>query len=64
MRYQRAMTTPPELYRAKLHTAEEAVALIPDGAFAVQGNAVGEPPATPCTRPRSFIRCRVSTASS
>ena len=32
-------------YRAKLRTADEAVAMIPDGAFVVQGNAVGEPPA-------------------
>lgn len=32
-------------YRAKLRTAAEAVALIPDGAFVVQGDAVGEPPA-------------------
>jgi itaconate CoA-transferase len=34
-----------EQYRAKLRTADEAVAMIPDGAFVVQGNAVGEPPA-------------------
>jgi acyl-CoA hydrolase len=34
-----------ESYRAKLRTADEAVAMIPDGAFVVQGNAVGEPPA-------------------
>jgi itaconate CoA-transferase len=34
-----------EQYRAKLRTAGEAVAMIPDGAFVVQGNAVGEPPA-------------------
>ena len=32
-------------YREKLRTADEAVAMIPDGAFIVQGNAVGEPPA-------------------
>jgi itaconate CoA-transferase len=32
-------------YRAKLRTADEAVAMIPDGAFVVQGNAVAEPPA-------------------
>ncbi len=32
-------------YREKLRTADEAVAMIPDGAFVVQGNAVGEPPA-------------------
>ncbi len=34
-----------ETYRAKVLTADEAVAMIPDGAFVVQGNAVGEPPA-------------------
>jgi itaconate CoA-transferase len=34
-----------EQYRAKLRSADEAVAMIPDGAFVVQGNAVGEPPA-------------------
>jgi itaconate CoA-transferase len=33
-----------QAYRAKLRTADEAVAMIPDGAFVVQGNAVGEPP--------------------
>jgi itaconate CoA-transferase len=38
------MATSLEQYRAKLRTADEAVALIPDGAFVVQGNAVGEPP--------------------
>ncbi len=32
-------------YRAKLRSADEAAAMIPDGAFVVQGNAVGEPPA-------------------
>jgi itaconate CoA-transferase len=32
-------------YRAKLRSADEAVALIPDGAFVVQSNAAGEPPA-------------------
>lgn len=32
-------------YRAKLRTAADAAALVPDGAFVVQGNAVGEPPA-------------------
>jgi len=31
-------------YREKLRSAEEAAAMIPDGAFVVQGNAVGEPP--------------------
>jgi itaconate CoA-transferase len=39
------MTSPLEQYRAKLRTADEAVAMIPDGAFVVQGNAIGEPPA-------------------
>jgi itaconate CoA-transferase len=39
------MSVTPELYRAKRRTADEAVAMIPDGAFVVQGNAVGEPPA-------------------
>ncbi|MBI3785154.1 MAG: 4-hydroxybutyrate--acetyl-CoA CoA transferase [Deltaproteobacteria bacterium] len=34
-----------EEYRAKLRSADEAVAMIPNGAFIVQGNAVGEPPA-------------------
>jgi len=32
-------------YREKVRTADEAVAMIPDGAFIVQGNAIGEPPA-------------------
>jgi itaconate CoA-transferase len=32
-------------YRSKLRSADDAVALIPDGAFVVQSNAVGEPPA-------------------
>src|SRR5690349_22945736 len=39
------MTAALDQYRAKLRTADEAVAMIPDGAFVVQGNAVGEPPA-------------------
>src|SRR5437868_3097658 len=39
------MPTALEQYRAKLRTADEAVGLIPDGAFVVQGNGVGEPPA-------------------
>lgn len=39
------MASPSEEYRKKLKTAEEAVAAIPDGAFALQGNAVGEAPA-------------------
>jgi itaconate CoA-transferase len=33
-----------EDYRAKLRTADEAVAMIADGALVAQGNAVGEPP--------------------
>src|SRR5262245_58604854 len=32
-------------YRAKLRSADEAAAMIPDGSLVVQGNAVGEPPA-------------------
>ena len=32
-------------YRSKLRTPDEAVALIPDGALVIQGNAAGEPPA-------------------
>jgi itaconate CoA-transferase len=32
-------------HRDRLRSADEAVAMIPDGAFVVQGNAVGEPPA-------------------
>jgi itaconate CoA-transferase len=40
-----AMTGALDEYRAKRRTADEAVAMIPDGAFVVQGNAVGEPPA-------------------
>jgi itaconate CoA-transferase len=39
------MTAALEQYRAKLRTADQAVELIPDGAFIVQGNAVGEPTA-------------------
>ncbi len=39
------MANGPDQYRAKLRTADDAVAMIPDGAFVVQGNAVGEPPA-------------------
>ena len=39
------MATAPAQYRAKLRTADDAVAMIPDGAFVVQGNAAGEPPA-------------------
>ncbi len=39
------MTSASNRYREKLRTADEAVALIPDGAFVAQGNAVGEPPA-------------------
>jgi len=39
------MTTARDRYRAKLRTADQAAAMIPDGAFIVQGNAVGEPPA-------------------
>lgn len=39
------MTAGLEQYRAKLRSADEAAAMIPDGAFVVQGNAVGEPPA-------------------
>src|SRR6266852_6194000 len=39
------MTAALDQYRAKLRSADEAVAMIPDGAFVVQGNAVGEPPA-------------------
>ncbi|HVM95470.1 MAG TPA: acetyl-CoA hydrolase/transferase C-terminal domain-containing protein [Candidatus Acidoferrales bacterium] len=39
------MAFAPEQYRSKLRSADDAVALIPDGAFVVQGNAVGEPPA-------------------
>lgn len=39
------MTAALDQYRAKLRPADEAVAMIPDGAFVVQGNAVGEPPA-------------------
>jgi itaconate CoA-transferase len=39
------MTTALDQYRAKLRTADEAVAMIPDNAFVAQGNAVGEPPA-------------------
>ena len=39
------MPSPLELYREKLRTADEAVAMIPDGAFVVQANGVGEPPA-------------------
>jgi itaconate CoA-transferase len=38
------MADPLELYRAKRRSADEAVALIPDGASLVQGNAIGEPP--------------------
>lgn len=38
------MPAQPAQYRAKLRTADEAVAMIPDGAFVVQSNAVGEPP--------------------
>ena len=34
-----------DLCRAKRRSAADAVAMIPDGAFVVQGNAVGEPPA-------------------
>jgi len=34
-----------QVYRDKLRTADEAVALIPDGSRAVQGMAIGEPPA-------------------
>ena len=34
-----------DVYRSKLGTADEAVARIPDGAFVMQGMAVGEPPA-------------------
>ncbi|HJM90043.1 MAG TPA: acetyl-CoA hydrolase/transferase C-terminal domain-containing protein [Dehalococcoidia bacterium] len=40
------MTSALDLYAAKLRSAEEAVAAIPDGSLIVQGNAVGEPPAT------------------
>jgi itaconate CoA-transferase len=39
------MSAIPERYRSKVRTAAEAVAMIPDGAFVVQGDAVGEPPA-------------------
>jgi len=39
------MTAGLEQYRAKLRSADDAAAMIPDGAFVVQGNAVGEPPA-------------------
>jgi len=39
------MPSPLEEYRAKLRNADDAIALIPDGAFVVQGNAAGEPPA-------------------
>lgn len=39
------MADPREAYRAKLRTAAEAVAQIPDGALVAQGNAAGEPPA-------------------
>ncbi len=34
-----------QVYRDKSRTADEAVALIPDGSRAVQGMAIGEPPA-------------------
>ncbi|MDA1061357.1 MAG: 4-hydroxybutyrate--acetyl-CoA CoA transferase [Chloroflexi bacterium] len=34
-----------EVYLSKLCTPEQAVALIPDGAFVIQGTAAGEPPA-------------------
>ncbi|MCC6767340.1 MAG: acetyl-CoA hydrolase/transferase family protein [Deltaproteobacteria bacterium] len=37
--------TAADQYRAKLSSAADAAARIPDGAFVVQGNAVGEPPA-------------------
>lgn len=37
--------TPADQYRTKLKSAAAAAAMIPDGAFVVQGNAVGEPPA-------------------
>jgi acyl-CoA hydrolase len=36
---------PQDLYRSKLKTAEEAAALIPNGALIAQGNAIGEPQA-------------------
>jgi itaconate CoA-transferase len=39
------MTAGLEQYREKLRSADEAAAMIPDGAFVVQSNAVGEPPA-------------------
>jgi itaconate CoA-transferase len=39
------MPNPLAEYRAKLRTPDEAVAMIPEGAFVVQSNAVGEPPA-------------------
>jgi acyl-CoA hydrolase len=39
------MSQAPEQYRAKLRSADDAAAMIPDNAFVVQGNAVGEPPA-------------------
>lgn len=39
------MTMVPTRWRDKVRTAEDAVALIPDGAFVAQGMAVGEPPA-------------------
>jgi itaconate CoA-transferase len=39
------MSAPPQQYRDKLRSADDAVALIRDGAFIVQANAVGEPPA-------------------
>ncbi len=39
------MATAHEQYRSKLRRADKAVAMIPDGGFVVQGNAVGEPPA-------------------
>ena len=34
-----------QVYREKLRSADDAVALIPDGSRAVQGMAIGEPPA-------------------
>ena len=39
------MADPQDVYRSKLKTAEEAAALIPDGALIAQGNAIGEPQA-------------------
>jgi itaconate CoA-transferase len=39
------MSELPAQYRDKLRTADDAIGMIPDGAFVVQSNAVGEPPA-------------------